>query len=288
MPVICVGNINVGGTGKTPTVIALVQMMNEMGVSAHVVSKGYKGSAVGPMRVDEATHNASDVGDEPLLIAAFGPCWVAKDRLAGVKDAIAAGAEVVLLDDGMQNPDLHKDFTIMVVDAGVGFGNGRLMPSGPLRQSVADGLLAADLVISVGSRTAHNQFVSEWPEVERANVLRATLQPLETGMLWNGLRAFAFAGIGRPEKFFETLRGTGATVLATRSFGDHETLPMALLKRMESEAAQMNAQMVTTEKDAVRLPRSFRNRVVTLPVRLSVENEDALIGALAGLIKTKG
>ncbi len=286
VPVICVGNINVGGTGKTPTVIKLQSVFNELGVTAHVVSKGYGGSEEGPLRVDEAVHTASDVGDEPLLLAAFGPCWIAKDRAAGAKAAIDAGAEVLILDDGMQNPDLAKDFTIMVVDAGVGFGNERLLPAGPLRQSVADGLLMADMVLSIGPQDAQRAFAKAQDGLAGLPHLKGALEPLETGMLWHDLRAFAFAGIGRPKKFFDTLRATGANVVETRSFGDHETLSTTLLRRMEMEAASAGAQMVTTEKDAVRLPKDWRHKVITLPVRLQLDDEDRLKEAVSNLLNT--
>lgn len=284
VPVICVGNINVGGTGKTPTVIKLMSVFSALGFDAHVISKGYGGSVEGPLRVDEVDHTADDVGDEPLLIAAFGPCWVANDRAAGAQAAIEAGAEVLILDDGMQNPDLYKDFTIMVVDAGVGFGNERLLPAGPLRQSVMDGMLAADMVLSIGPQSAQRGFAERITGTEDVPHLTAELEPLQTGMLWHDLRAFAFAGIGRPKKFFDTLRGTGASVLVTRSFGDHERLSRKLLQRMESEAAQMGAQMVTTEKDAVRLPKDWRQKVITLPVRLEVAGEEALVAAMADVV----
>ncbi len=284
VPVICVGNINVGGTGKTPTVIKLLNVFNELGVAAHVISKGYGGSEVGPLRVDEVDHTASDVGDEPLLLAAFGACWVAKDRAAGAVAAIAAGAEVLILDDGMQNPDLIKDFTIMVVDAGVGFGNERLLPAGPLRQGVCDGMLVADLVLSIGPQQAQREFAGRMKDFADIPHIKGALEPLQTGMLWHDLRAFAFAGIGRPEKFFETLRATGANVVGTRSFGDHETLSETLLRRMESEAAQMGAQMVTTEKDAVRLPKGWRHKVITLPVRLELSDDTTLIEAMAAVV----
>ena len=290
VPVICVGNINVGGTGKTPTVIKLISVLNELGIEAHVISRGYGGSAKGPLRVDETNHTASDVGDEPILVAAFGPCWVSRDRASGAEAAIAAGAQVLILDDGMQNSDLIKDFTIMVVDAGGGFGNGRLLPAGPLRQSVNAGILAADMMLSIGPQPAQTEF-SLWFEgaFEGTNELAhvtAVLEPLQTGMLWHDLRAFAFAGIGRPNKFFDTLRGSGVNVVRTRSFGDHEVLSSKLLKRMEFEATQVGAQLVTTEKDAVRLPKEWRQKVITFPVRLEVENEGILTEALIEIMRS--
>ena len=290
VPVICVGNINVGGTGKTPTVIKLISVLNELGIEAHVISRGYGGSAKGPLRVDETNHTASDVGDEPILVAAFGPCWVSRDRASGAEAAIAAGAQVLILDDGMQNSDLIKDFTIMVVDAGGGFGNGRLLPAGPLRQSVNAGILAADMMLSIWPQPAQTEF-SLWFEgaFEGTNELAhvtAVLEPLQTGMLWHDLRAFAFAGIGRPNKFFDTLRGSGVNVVRTRSFGDHEVLSSKLLKRMEFEATQVGAQLVTTEKDAVRLPKEWRQKVLTFPVRLGVENEGILTEAMIEIMRS--
>ena len=285
VPVICVGNINVGGTGKTPTVIKLISVLNELGIEAHVISRGYGGSAEGPLRVDELNHTASDVGDEPLLIAAFGPCWVSRDRSLGAEAAIATGAQVLILDDGMQNSDLIKDFTIMVVDTGVGFGNGRLLPAGPLRQSVGDGVLAADMVLSIGQHFAQQEFARRFKSTHAVLQLTGVLEPLQTGMLWHDIRAFAFAGIGRPKKFFETLRGTGASVVMTRSFGDHEILSGKLLQRMEFEAAKVGAQLVTTEKDAVRLPNGWQQKVITFPVRLEIDDEEALIAAMLEVVR---
>lgn len=285
VPVVCVGNINVGGTGKTPTVIKLMSIFNKLGIVAHVISKGYGGSTNGPLRVDEVIHTANDVGDEPLLLAAFGQCWVAKDRAAGAKAAIEAGAEVLILDDGMQNPDLIKDFTIMVVDAGVGFGNERLLPAGPLRQSVGDGVLAADMVLSIGQHFAQQEFARRFKSTHAVLQLTGVLEPLQTGMLWHDIRAFAFAGIGRPKKFFETLRGTGASVVMTRSFGDHEILSGKLLQRMEFEAAKVGAQLVTTEKDAVRLPNGWQQKVITFPVRLEIDDEEALVAAMLEVVR---
>jgi tetraacyldisaccharide 4'-kinase len=281
--VICVGNLTAGGAGKTPTVAALVGRLAARGVAAHVVSRGHGGSLEGPVRVDERRHAAADVGDEPLLLAAFAPTWIGRDRAAAARAAAAAGAQAIVMDDGFQNPSLAKDLSIVVVDAATGFGNGRVMPAGPLREPVADGLGRADLVLAIGPPQARSRFAARWPALAALPMAGGTLAPLPTGMDWSGLRAVAFAGIGRPEKFYDTLRNLGAELVATHGFADHARYDARILARLATEAKAKGAQLVTTEKDAARLPPAFRPNVLVLPVRLELDDWSAIDAALVGI-----
>lgn len=284
VPVICVGNINAGGTGKTPTVIWLMSHLAARGITAHVVSRGYGGSASAVTRVIEAKHDAALTGDEPLLMSAFGPVWVAPDRLSGAKAAIAEGAQAIILDDGFQDPSLHHDVSLVVVDAKRGFGNGLCLPAGPLREPVAKGLARADFLLSLGEAGAQQGFDRNWSAAIGSTArLRGAVRPLAMGMDWRGHRVLAFAGIAHPEKFFATLSGLGAEIIHAEPLSDHQPLTPALFQRLEADAARLNAQLVTTEKDAVRLPRNLRTKVLALPVRLEMQDSAPLDAALASL-----
>jgi tetraacyldisaccharide 4'-kinase len=283
VPVICVGNISVGGAGKTPTVMALIARLQGGNVAAHVVSRGHGGRLEGPLRVDVRRHSAADVGDEPLLLAALAPVWVGRDRGAAARAAAAAGAACIILDDGFQNPALAKDVSIVVIDAVAGFGNGRVVPAGPLREPVPDGLARADLVLILGSPSERAHFAHAWPAAGALPTLNGELRPLTTGLNWRGLRAVAFAGIARPEKMFATLRAAGAEVVAAHAFGDHAPYSPQMLARLQAEADRLGADLVTTEKDAVRLPKAFRSAVRVLSVRLEIADWAPLDAELARL-----
>ena len=279
IPVICIGNLNIGGTGKTPTAIALTQRLTERGHKVAVVSRGYGGALQGPLQVIEGRHTAAQVGDEPLLLSAFAPTFIARDRAAAVRLAEASGADVILLYDGHQNPAVVKDLVLVVVDAAQGFCNALCLPAGPLREPITTGLRRADLLLAIGAPTAQAAFPANWP----IPLLRGELKPLKMGMDWQGEKVIAFAGIGNPAKFFATLRGEGAVILREVPLDDHQPLSEALMTRLELDAMTKGAQLVTTEKDAVRLPKAFRMKVLTLVVRLHLSDWTQIDAALQKL-----
>ncbi|BBK34512.1 lipid-A-disaccharide kinase [Stella humosa] len=273
VPVVCVGNLTVGGTGKTPVVLDLARRLAQR--QPHIVTRGYGGRLAGPVRVDPKLHSAEDVGDEPLLLARRTPVWVARDRVAGARAAIAARARLLLLDDGFQNPTLAKDLSLIVVDGEAGFGNGLVFPAGPLREPVRVGLTRADAVVVIGQDRHGIAASSPLP------VLQARLVPKMPLSFAPGAPIVAFAGIGRPEKFFATLRGLGADPVAARAFPDHHRFRGDELLRLEGLAAGLGARLVTTAKDAVRLPPSWRARVAVLRVAIEWDDTGALDRVLA-------
>ncbi|GAB4375700.1 MAG: tetraacyldisaccharide 4'-kinase [Kiloniellaceae bacterium] len=280
VPVVCVGNLVAGGAGKTPVVLSLLHLLAERGLRPVALTRGYGGSASAPLRVDPARHDAAKVGDEALLLAAVAPTWVARDRVDGAKEAVEEGAGAIVMDDGFQNAGLKKDLSLLVVDAAYGFGNGRVMPAGPLRETVAGGLARADAVVLMGDGTLDPDLFGPLP------VLRARLQPQDNSLA--GQRVFAFAGIGRPEKFFDSLRALGAEVAGSEAFADHQPYSSATLTRLRRAAEAANARLVTTAKDAARLGALMSPDIAVLEVDLVWQDAAALTALLDRLPAPRG
>ena len=277
VPVVCVGNLVAGGAGKTPVAIAVARRLIAAGEAPHFLSRGYGGRESGPLRVDPEVHDARAVGDEPLLLAAEAPCWVARDRPAGAGAAVAAGAGMLVMDDGFQNPSLHKDVSLLVIDGGSGFGNGRLIPAGPLRERPVDAISRASAAVLMGEDTSG---VGTLLARHDLPVIRARIVPEgDTGWL-RGRPVVAFAGIARPEKFFDTLRGLGTTLVARFAFGDHQAISPDELMRMADLAGEANAVLMTTAKDYARLPAASRPMVKVLRVAVEWADETALAAVL--------
>jgi tetraacyldisaccharide 4'-kinase len=270
VPVICIGNLTLGGAGKTPVAIAILERLKALRASPVALTRGYGGSLNGPVMV-EPDHIAAEIGDEPILLARHAPTVVAKDRAAGARACVAAGAGVIVMDDGFQNPSISKDLSIAVVDSESGFGNGRVFPAGPMRESARDGLKRADAVVLMG----RGPFDPGHPRTLRADIRAPFAAPFD------GRRVVAFAGIGRPEKFFHSLERAGAEIVSVFAYPDHHVFDDADIDRMRALAKARGAVLATTEKDFVRLSPRLRRGILTLPVEVRFEDERALDALLA-------
>lgn len=278
--VICVGNLTVGGVGKSPIVSALrTYFENVSDDRVATLSRGYKGKLRGPVRVDPNLHIAADVGDEPLMLAAKGETWIGKDRAAAGQAMSNDAVDIIVMDDGHQNPGLHKDFSIIVVDATTGFGNGFVVPKGPLREPIEAGLARADVVIVVGGGPIPLQ-LNNCP----VPIFRAKITPIEVPEIQPYV---AFAGIGRPEKFFDTLTALNVDLKDAVPFPDHHVFTSADLDYLRRLARDYSATLITTEKDYVRLTPEQRAGVKTLPIQVQFDREGDLDRMLANVIKPR-
>ncbi len=285
-PTICVGNFVAGGAGKTPAALALARMLISEGRRVAFLSRGYGGAERSePLLVDPGAHTAAAVGDEPLLLARLAPCWVGADRVRSGRKAVEAGANVLILDDGLQNPALVKDLAFAVVDGETGFGNGLCVPAGPLRAPVsAQSPFVRALIVLGGDDAGASRIAALAPAKP---LIRGSLEPdaLAAAPLI-GREVVAFAGIARPEKFYATLRRIGAQIVMTRDFPDHHPYTAREVEALVEQAVQRGALLATTEKDAARLSARQARAVVTLPVTLRFEEpkivQRALRQALAG------
>ncbi|MDB5394283.1 MAG: lpxK [Rhodospirillales bacterium] len=280
VPVICIGNLTAGGAGKTPIVRDLALRLTTNGVRPAILSRGYGGLDRGPLRVDPARHGASKVGDEPLLLARDAPCWIARDRAAGARAIVADGAGVILMDDGLQNPDLIQDLRVIVVDGAAGFGNGHAIPAGPLREHIDAGIKRAHAMVVVGDD--RHDLVRNFSS--QIDILQLTTQ-IRSSELPVGARLVAFAGIGRPEKFRSSLIAAGAEMAAFQAFADHHPYTGAELQSLASQADSLGADLATTEKDWVRLEPEWRLRIKAIPLSVTWKDESALTSLLSVVMR---
>ncbi|GHE47205.1 tetraacyldisaccharide 4'-kinase [Camelimonas fluminis] len=292
IPVICVGNFVAGGAGKTPTALSIAAHLARRGLRPAFVSRGYGGALSGHnsvTRIDPAVHDARLAGDEPLLLAASAATFVARDRLAGALAAAQAGADVIILDDGLQNPALHKDLVLAVVDGAVGVGNGRVVPAGPLRAPLPAQWPSVHAVVVIGPGEA-GEALARGAQARGKPVLRAALRPdADVAAHLAGRRVLALAGIGRPEKFVATLREVGAEVVDLAAFGDHHPYSVADLAPLAARAAREGLALVTTAKDGARMAGDLGlapmlTQMTVLPVTLAFADDAALDALLAGVL----
>lgn len=282
VPVVCIGNLTVGGAGKTPTALAIAPMLRDMGLVPHFLTRGYGGQLSGPIEVDPLVHNAIDVGDEPLLLAAQAPCWVSRDRHRGALAAVAAGATAIVMDDGLQNTGLCKTLSLAVVDGQTGFGNGFVLPAGPLRERVVDGLKRVQGVVLVEPVEAQVNAMLERIRGSRP-VFRARFAA-DTAAL-TGRKVIAFAGIARPEKFFASLRDGRCELVETVPFADHHPYRTEEIAALLERAEKLGAVLATTAKDHVRLPAEHRNRVSVVGGTLKFAQPDDVTALIERVLR---
>lgn len=271
VPVICCGNVTVGGSGKTTVVLDLANRLQARGVSVHVLLRGYGGSLAGPARV-LPDHTARLVGDEALLLSQVAPTWVGGDRAASARLALAAGAGALILDDGLQNATLEKTLSLLVVDGRTGFGNGRVLPAGPLREPVRAGAARCRAVVMIGADTS-GASAALGPG---RPILNAELRADENMRSLSGTRVLAFAGIGHPEKFFASLERAGAVLRDRIGFPDHYFYMETELANLIDRARQLDAIAVTTPKDAVRIIGPYRTEIRSAGVTLAWRDPAAI------------
>jgi len=276
IPVICIGNLTAGGSGKTPIVGWLYDRLNARGWRPAILSRGYGGMLTRPTWVDGAVHDASACGDEPLMLAEGRDVMVARDRAAGARRISDSGAyDVIIMDDGMQNPHLHRDLTIGVFDGGSGIGNGLVMPAGPLRTGLRSGLGQLDAAIINGQDDADlGRLIGDDMTVFQARLLEN--RSIVEG--FGGAALLAFAGIGRPTRFFRSIEAAGGNIVRQIAFADHHPYSQLDLARLQEEAQRHGAELITTQKDWMRLPAEWRSQITMLPVTVEMENDGGLLG----------
>jgi tetraacyldisaccharide 4'-kinase len=273
IPVICVGNLTVGGAGKTPVALHIGNILKKKNINAFFVSRGYGGKERGPVRVDIEQHDAKQVGDEPLLLAQTLPTIVGRNRVQAAQLAIEQGAQAIIMDDGFQNPCLVQDLSLIVVDRRLSFGNERTLPAGPLREKVASGLKRANAIVIINPA---NFMPTSLPNIP---FLLARSQPQPSMLALKGKKIIAFCGIAVPTKFYYMLKNVGAEISEKISFPDHYYYTRKDLEELHKKALEQNANLVTTSKDAARLAKDFKKEIdgiIVAEMRLAFDNENKL------------
>ncbi len=286
LPIICIGNLSAGGTGKTPVTAFLYDQLLARGHKPAILIRGYGGTAKRPLWVDTSLHHANQVGDEALMLAESRDVLVARDRVAGAAMIAANGShDVILMDDGLQHPYIAKDFAIGVFDGAVGIGNGWLIPAGPLRIGFQNSVKTINAAIING----HDD-TNITPKLQPHMPVFAGHLTADQSIIdaLDGNPVMGFAGIGRPNRFFATLKTAGANLVRSLAFADHHPYSEADLVRLQEDAARLGAALITTKKDWVRLPADWRERVGFLPVSLDLDAADALLDAIIAIIAEKG
>ncbi len=280
IPVICIGNLVAGGAGKTPSTLALVKLLKKQGLNPHVISRGYGGSIEEPTKVDPKKHTSEEVGDEPLLMAHEGlTVWVSQKRKKSAYLAEKDGADLLIMDDGFQNNALHKDFSFLAFDGLLGFGNHALIPAGPLREPVEEGIKRAQAIIQIDDDLKSDLTAINLPKI------RADFRPLNTEL--SGEKVYPFAGMGRPEKFLRTLHLMNCNITGFDMFPDHYKYKKIDIRTLVQNANNKDAHLVTTRKDFYRIPEEFRPHIKVLDVELVWADEKALLDLLNPILKAK-
>lgn len=272
VPVVCVGSVVQGGSGKTPAVELVCNILKGHGYKPHILSGGYGGYLKNVVRVNKAMHSYLQVGDEALLSAAVAPTWVGKNRLNSAKAAVLSGANILIMDDGFQNNSLEKDFKILVVDSSQGFGNEHLFPAGPLKEAIESGVKKSDVALIIGEK---NPLIEERIKQVKSSIpiCYADIEVVEFADIPNK-RVIGFCGLGYPEKFKKTLLSCGLDLLDFIAFADHHPYTITEIQRLIKAANNMNAKLVTTKKDFVKIPEVFRSEIATVGIKLSLSDNE--------------
>lgn len=279
VPVICIGNLTAGGTGKTPTATAMAGLLRECGKKPAFVSRGYGGKLCGVM-VDPKTHRASDVGDEPLLLAREAPVSINPDRFAAALKAIENGADALIMDDGFQNPGLFKDLSFLIFDGAFGIGNGLPVPAGPLRENVSTGLKRAQAAVIIGED--HHNLAEKIKDIP---VFKARIVPELPALVSD--KVIAFAGIGRPEKFYNSLREKGIEPVKTFDFPDHHFYTVQELENLLQEGQKAKAELITTAKDFVKIPPEMQPDFKVLEIKIEWKDKNKIRDFVAARLAAK-